>query len=267
MEAQQYHQQQGASQPTLESALALFLQTLQARNLSSHTITAYSCDIRQFLSFLRQNTICTHPDQVTKTDITEYLMTLAGKSQTGVTRARKLAALKSFFHYLVSSDLLPSSPAASIAMPKKERKQVVYLRPDEYSRMLALAGTSPRDYAILQLFLQTGIRVSELVGLRTGDIDLIARTMRIMGKGQKERVIDLEKKALGALKSYLVVRPQALSDQVFLNYLGEGISDRGVKKLIEKYRMRAGITKKAGCHSLRHTFATYKAECTTKLLS
>jgi site-specific recombinase XerD len=244
----------------LEETLTVFLRDLTARNVSPHTITAYSSDLRQLLTWIHENTISTRPDQVTKADITEYLTVLAAKSQAGVTRARKLAAIKTFFAHLVELELLPTSPATHIAMPKKERKQVVYLRPDEYNRMLALAGANARDYAILQLFLQTGIRVSELVGLRIEDIDLVARTMRIMGKGQKERMIDLEKKAVGAVKSYLAARPKALSTQVFLNYQGEPISDRGIKKIVEKYRILAGISKKIGCHSLRHTFATYKAE-------
>lgn len=246
--------------PTLETALIQFLRDLTARNVSDHTITAYATDLKQFIAWMHENTMSTRPDQVTKADITEYLTFLAGKSQSGVTRARKLAAIRTFFQHLVALELLPTSPAATIVMPKKERKQITCLRPDEYSRMLALAGANARDYAILQLFLQTGIRVGELIGLRTGDIDLVGRTMRIMGKGQKERGIDLEKKSIGALKTYLATRPQVLSDQVFLNYQEEPISDRGVKKIVEKYRLLAGITKKISCHTFRHTFATYKAE-------
>lgn len=245
----------------LEPALVQFLRDLTARNVSTHTITAYNSDIRQFIEWIHANNFTiSRVDQVEKADIIEYLSFLASRSHSGVTRRRKLAALRTFFQHLVASEILPSSPAATIAMPKKERKQIVYLRPDEYNRMLAAAGVNARDYAILQLFLQTGIRVSELVGLRMSDMDLGGRTIRILGKGQKERVIDLEKKAMGALKAYLTVRPHAFSDQLFLNYRGEPISDRGVKKIVEKYRIMAGISKKISCHSLRHTFATYKAE-------
>ena len=261
MEEQKNNHQQSTTLPTLESALSLFLQDLEARNLSSHTITAYHTDIRQFVDWIHQTDLTiARPDQVLKGTITEYLSFLSSKSQSGVTRARKLAALKMFFRHLFENGILPHSPAATLAMPKKEKKTVVYLRPDEFSRLLAAAGGNLRDYAILQLFLQTGIRVSELVNLHLGDIDLPARTIRIMGKGKKERMIDLEKKATQAIKTYLAVRPNAISDQLFLNYLGEPISDRGVKKIVEKYRRLAEITKKISCHSLRHTFATYKAE-------
>ena len=126
--------------------------------------------------------------------------------------------------------------------------------------MLSLAGANPRDYAILQVFLQTGIRVSELANLTIEDIDFVKPAITVRGKGSVEREIALEKKGVHALKSYLVVRPQSLSSRVFLNYMGEPISERGIRKLVVKYRKEAGITKKASCHTLRHTFATYKAE-------
>jgi site-specific recombinase XerD len=135
-----------------------------------------------------------------------------------------------------------------------------FLRADEYTKMLSLAGVNPRDYAILQVFLQTGIRVSELAHLTLEDVDLIKPAIQVRGKGSIEREIALEKRGLLALKNYLAVRPESLSSVLFLNYKGEPISERGIRKLVVKYRKNAGITKRASCHSLRHTFATYKAE-------
>jgi site-specific recombinase XerD len=126
--------------------------------------------------------------------------------------------------------------------------------------MLSLAGGHPRDYAILQVFLQTGIRVSELANLTIEDVDLIKPAIRVRGKGNQEREIALEKRGVQALKTYLAVRPQNLSDVLFLNYKGASMSERGIRKLVVKYRKNAGITKRASCHTLRHTFATYKAE-------
>lgn len=246
---------------TLTKQTTNFTQSLTGRNISPHTITAYQSDLRQFVLWIADFDISViRPDQVTRYHISEYLSFLAGKGLTGVTRARKLASIREFFKYLSDNGAIPSSPAASITMPKKEKKSRVYLRPDEYSRLLSAAGSNPRDFCILQLFLQTGMRVNELVSLTLEDIDLAARAITIHGKGNKERVIDLEKKAIQALKNYRNYRPQVLDPHVFLNYEGQGISDRGVKKLIEKYRALAGIEKKFSCHSLRHTFATYKAE-------
>jgi site-specific recombinase XerD len=125
--------------------------------------------------------------------------------------------------------------------------------------LLGAAATNSRDYAILQLFLQTGIRVSELVGLRLSDIDLDEGTMLINGKGNKQRTGYLEKKATQALRAYLKDRPASADQHVFLNYQGTGLSVQGVADIVEKYRKLAGITKQFSCHSLRHTCATYKA--------
>ena len=141
----------------------------------------------------------------------------------------------------------------------KDRADPVFLRIDEYMRLLNAAADQPRDYAILQLFLQTGIRVAELVSLSFADIDLDQGTMLINGKGNKQRTIYLEKKATQALRSYLAVRRQSIDQQVFLNYQGAGLSVRGVMDIVEKYRKLSGISKKFSCHSLRHTCATYKA--------
>jgi integrase/recombinase XerC len=126
--------------------------------------------------------------------------------------------------------------------------------------MLSLAGANPRDYAMLQVFLQTGIRVSELASLTLQDVDFLKPSLTVRGKGKVAREIALEKKGLQALKSYLSVRPDSLSDRLFLNYKGEPISERGIRKLVVKYTKAAGITKKVSCPTLRHTFATYKAE-------
>ena len=178
--------------------------------------------------------------------------------RSGITRARKLASLREFFKYLVEHERIPSSPAASVAIPKKERKAQSFLRPDEYARLLSAAGSNPRDFAILQLFLQTGIRVSELVHLTLADVDLVNKVLKVDGKGYKERSIPLEKKAVMILKNYLAVRPQSSDVHFFLNYKGVGLSRRGAEKIIEKYRRLSGITKRFSCHSLRHTFGSYK---------
>jgi integrase/recombinase XerC len=179
---------------------------------------------------------------------------------TGIGRARKISALREYFRFLEGIGVILKSPATGVETPKREKNSRQYLRSDEYTKMLSLAGANPRDYAILQVFLQTGIRVSELANLTVGDIDFIKPTITVRGKGSVEREIALEKKGVHALKSYLSVRPQSLSSRVFLNYMGDPISERGIRKLVVKYRKEAGITKKASCHTLRHTFATYKAE-------
>jgi len=171
-----------------------------------------------------------------------------------------MSAIREYFRFLEGVGLITKSPTTGIATPKREKNGRQVLRADEYTKMLSLAGANPRDYAIIQVFLQTGIRVSELANLRIEDIDFIKPAITVRGKGSVQREIALEKKGIHALKSYLALRPQSISTRVFLNYQGDPISERGVRKLVVKYRKEAGITKKASCHTLRHTFATCKAE-------
>ena len=248
------------TQSPLVHTLADYLNSLNGRNLSVHTTIAYQTDITQFLAFLTENDVTVDsPEKITRTHILDYLSYLAGLGRSGVTRTRKLAAIREYLQFLVDAGTLPHSPAEKIVRPKNERKQRVFLRIDEYMRLLNAAAGQPRDYAILQLFLQTGIRVAELVSLALADIDLDQGTMLINGKGNKQRTIYLEKKATQALRSYLAMRRQSSDQQVFLNYQGACLSVRGVMDIVEKYRQLAGISKNFSCHSLRHICATCKA--------
>ena len=243
-----------------QTTLTQFQNSLHARNVSNHTITAYTTDLTQFFTWIAETDLSvTTAAAITRSLIIEYLAALAAKGRSGVTRARKLAAIREYYKFLVAEGMLSVSPATTISMPKKERKTRVFLRVDEYMRLLNAAAGNSRDYAILQVFLQTGIRVAELVGLQISDIDLSEGTMLINGKGNKQRTVYLEKKATQALRAYLAVRPRSSDQHVFLSYQGHGITDQGVADIVEKYRKAAGITKKFSCHSLRHTCATYKA--------
>lgn len=249
------------TQTELSTSLTRYINHLAGRNLSAHTAVAYKTDLLQFMSWLTENDVTVDsPANITPTHISEFLSHLAGLGRSGVTRVRKLAAIREYLKFLVEVEKsIAFSPAEKIVRPKKERKQRVFLRIDEYMRLLNAASGNSRDYAILQLFLQTGIRVAELVGLTLPDIDLDAQTILINGKGNKQRTVYLEKKATQALRSYLKERIQSADQHVFLNYQGNGLSVRGVMDIVEKYRQLAGITKKFSCHTLRHTCATYKA--------
>jgi len=244
----------------LTTTLTRFLNSLKARNTSEHTITAYRTDVRQFFTWLAENDLTvTTPHHISRSHIIDYLAHLADQGRSGVTRARKLAAIREYCMFLVDGHTLPASPAATIAMPKKERKSRVFLREDEYMRLLHAATGHSRDYAILQLFLQTGLRVEELTKLLLTDIDLDGQTMLIHGKGNTQRTVYLEKKATQALRAHLADRPRSLDQHLFLNYQGTGLSMRGVMDIVKKYRKLAGIAKQFSCHSLRHTCATHKA--------
>jgi integrase/recombinase XerC len=246
---------------TLEKGLATFLNALSGKNRSTATIRAYQTDISQLIVFLHANNVSIQtPADVGKVDVVEYLSALAKRELTGIARARKMSAIREYFRFLEGIGVIQKSPTTGIDTPKREKNGRQVLRSDEYTKMLSLAGAHPRDYAILQVFLQTGIRVSELASLTKDAIDFVKPSITVRGKGSVEREIFLEKKGVHALKSYLAVRGESCSSKVFLNYQGEPISERGIRKLVVKYRQEAGITKKASCHTFRHTFATCKAE-------
>jgi integrase/recombinase XerC len=247
----------------LGECTSAFLRTLEGRNASPETIRAYTTSLTQFLTYLAEH----YPsglraDEVTQEDIEEYLTALARRGLSGVTRANRLAAIRELFRFLVRRGLIPASPAFEVSTPKRERRGRVWLRPDEYTKLLSAAGGNPRDFCILQLFLQTGVRVSELVSLDIDDADLPGKLLRVRaGKGQQARDIPLEKKAIRALKSWLDLRGYvATTGALFPNRYGQRLSDRSVRELLTGYREAAGITKKATPHSLRHTFASYKAK-------
>src|SRR5918912_2080941 len=214
---------------TLEQGLATFLDALSGKNRSGATIRAYQTDISQFIAFLHANNVSMQtPADVEKIDVMEYLSACAKRALTGIARARKLSALREYFRFLEGIGVIAKSPTTGIETPKREKNGRQVLRPDEYTKMLSLAGAKPRDYAVLQVFLQIGIRVSELANLRVEDIDFIKPAITVRGKGSVEREIALEKKGIHALKSYLAVRPESVSSRVFLNYTGEPISERGI---------------------------------------
>ncbi len=247
---------------TFHETLSAFLRDLSGKNKSIATVKAYQTDLTQFFNFLSANSVtATTPAAVTKLDISDYLSSLAKAGLTGVSRARKLAAIREYFRFLESFEYIVKSPVIGIATPKKEQPTRTALRPEEYLKMLAQAGGNPRNYAILQVFLQTGIRVSELCNLLLSDIDLAARTLTVrQGKGLRSRTIALERKGLQAIKSWLLVRPESPSQHLFLNKYGQPLTERAIQMLVKAYREQARISKPATPHSFRHTFGTYKAE-------
>jgi site-specific recombinase XerD len=246
--------------PLLQS-LEGFLRYLDGRNCSPSTLRAYATDLAQFVSWLfRSFSPDMPPDEVSRSDIEDYLFSLSRNGLSGQTRARKLAAIRGFFRYLKSHGKVLSSPAVEIEAPRKEQRQQVWLHTDEYSAMVNAAAANPRDRAILQVFLQTGLRISELCDLKLSDLDLTAKALTVQqGKGKKSRMIELEGKGIQALRLWLRLRGEPEDDHLFLNRFGQAFGQRGVRNLVTKYRQAAGITKKATPHSFRRTFADHKA--------
>lgn len=250
----------------LANHLHAFLAYLEGKNRSEATLKAYRIDLWQFFIWLQQNNLtATTPAHIERADISEYMTFLSRQGMSGVSRARKLSAVREFFRYLLNNEVIEKSPAAGLETPKRERKSRGFLQQSEYNAFLSLAGSNPRDYAIFQLFIQTGVRVSELVKLRIADVDLDARTLHVQGKGKAERTIPLEKKVIQAVKNYLAVRGAHNPEHLFLNRYGEPLGERGIQKLVAHYQERAGIARKTTPHVLRHTFATHKAKNGVKL--
>jgi site-specific recombinase XerD len=244
------------------AALDRFYGHLQARNCSSATLKAYRTDVAQLATWLK----ATYSDEVLvdevlTSDIEEFLAFLASRKMSGVSMSRKLAAIREFFSYLEMHGLVGHSPAARIPSPKREQSQRTFLHSDEYSRILALAGANARDFALLQLLLQTGIRVGELCALEVEDVDLEHKRLKVRhGKGQTYRELPLEKKSRLALERWLEKRGDADDEHLFLNRYGLPLSDRGVRKLVTKYSLGAGNSTKATPHTFRHTFITHKID-------
>lgn len=248
--------------PVFAEAIEHFIRVQDGRNRSAQTLRAYRSDLNQLAGWLHQdNPYLTEPADVTTDDVNDYLAALAERGISGVSRARKLAAIREFYRWLTISGTIDRSPIDPIDTPKRERKTRTYLTPEEYNRLLAAAGANPRDFCILTLFIQTGIRISELCELRLYDIDLDNATLTVrLGKGMAARTIELEKKGIRATRNWLAVRPSTHFDHIFLNRDDEPLKEWGVRDLLHKYCDQTGITKHVTPHSLRHTFASAKAQ-------
>jgi len=249
----------------MRSKLNKFMDYLQVeKGFSQGTIKAYQLDIeRGLIPFLHQRGKF-EVGEITKADIRDYLDYVAtSRGNSNVTRARKLAAIQSFFNYLVENKELEVNPAASIRSPKIPQKEPEYLTDEESIHLLttiarqARPQVRERDMAMVALFLHTGLRVSELTNLKLVNVDLGGGQIKITRKGNKEQHLHLNGETVSVLARYLVNRPQAQNGRFFVGSDG-GNLDRGyVYSVVRRYLELAGIDKgKQGPHILRHTFCT-----------
>jgi len=234
------------------------------KGYSQGTIGAYQLDIGNgLIPFLHQRGKF-GIEEVTRDDIRAYLDYAAvEKGNSGVTRARKLAAIKSFFNYLVENEELKANSAASIKSPRIPEKEPVYLSEQECLRFLetiaqkAKPQVRERDMAIAILFLHAGLRVSELTNLKLANVDLHGQQVKITRKGNKEQYLHLNGEAAAALANYLANRPQAQNGRFFVGTNGGNLTRSYVYGIVRRYLQLAGIDKgKRGPHILRHTFCT-----------
>jgi integrase/recombinase XerC len=250
---------------TTTQALQIFLRALQGQNFSPKTLRAYGDDLAQFLAFVEKNRVdWDSPTRFDRADIEGFMQYLAAQRRTGVTRVRKLAAIRKFFAFLEENKILAANPANTVKGARREEKEPNILYKEQYKALLYEASDNIRDYAIIETFLQTGIRLSELVNLKLDDIDFEHRTLTVrQGKGKKDRQITLVDEAIKALRNYARYRNTELilDDEVFfLAKNGTSMNVSTVKYLVAKYVKQAGIRKKVSVHTLRHTFGAHKAD-------
>jgi integrase/recombinase XerC len=249
-----------------------FLHSLSTeKGYSEHTIRNYRIDLVQFSDFLRRKHAAEAEEPLRSIDfrlIREYFGNLFGK-YTRTTIARKVSALRSFFAFLEKRGLTEGNPAADVSIPKQEKTLPTYLPVDDMFRLLDRPDRDKplglRDRAMLEVLYSCGIRVSELAGLNLSSVDFDQRLVRVVGKGNKERIVPIGREALKALQAYLEgslkVRKKAGGDSrtspLFVNYRGGRLSTRSIGKIVKKYGREGGLMVDITPHSLRHTFATH----------
>jgi site-specific recombinase XerD len=193
---------------TTTQSLQIFLRALQGQNFSPKTLRAYGDDLTQFLAWVQKNRVDWEtPTRFSRADIEGFMQYLAAQRMSGVTRVRKLAAIRKFFAFLAENKILAGNPAHTVKGARREEKEPNILYKEQYKALLYEASDNIRDYAIIQTFLQTGIRLSELVNLRVDDVDFAHRMLTVrQGKGKKDRQIPLVDEAVKALRNYLRYR-------------------------------------------------------------
>jgi integrase/recombinase XerC len=260
----------------MKALIERFLEHLRVeRNASPHTIRNYASDLEQFRNFLRSTALhreeSTGDVSVEKIDhlaIRAYLSHLyRGHKKSSL--ARKLAAQRSFFRYLVNEGVLQQSPAEIVATPKLEKNLPSFLSVDEVFSLVEAPDKSTtwgaRDRAMLETLYSCGIRVSELVGLSDGDVDFSLGILKVFGKGGKERIVPIGEKAMQALRSYLPQRDEVLARKkrkgphapLFINTRGQRLTPRSVARIVQKHVLHSGLLRKVSPHALRHSFATH----------
>ena len=266
-------------------SVADFLDYLKLeRHFSDYTVRSYGADLAQFSGFLagdigysyggkeRQDDATPLDDRLVKCSqdtVRQFLAYLYGQNYTKSTTARKLATLRSFYKFLIKRGRASESPLVGIRTPKQEKRLPKCLDLDEVQKLLEAPDETDilgcRDKAMLEVLYSSGIRVSELVDLAIGDIDLEEGILRVRGKGRKDRLTPIGSQAIIAVRRYMVMRsvdpdaidPSLMEAKLFLNKHGDPLSTRSVRRKLDKYLQMVGLDPGISPHTLRHSFATH----------
>ncbi len=250
---------------SFEQALHLFERLYMAsRNLAARTRVEYRTDLRQFSDFLCRHNVA-KPVDVSLRHLQAFLAHLDGRNYAAATRRRKTSSLKSLFGFLYSVGLVPENPALQLTPPERGEKELRFLTKQEYQSLQTVCADDPRDAAVIELLLQTGIRLSEAARLTLSDVQFPQRisreaagtgTLFIRGKGSKQRVLPLNYRAGRALSVWLGVRPHVATSALFVTKFQKAMGPRAVQRTVKKYLKEANI-KRASVETLRHTFAVH----------
>lgn len=238
------------------------------RGLAENTMDSYHRDLTNYLDFLNKEKI-TAIQKTTKTHVMAYLLYLQKGGRATATISRHLAALKSFYHFLLRERRIDKDPTANLESPKLEKKLPRVLSVDEVEQLLKQPQVADpagiRDKAMLELLYATGIRVTELITLNIDHVNLEVGYIRCFGKGSKERIVPLGSVARKSVGEYLqrgrvkLIKVKA-EQALFVNHHGRRLTRQGFWKIIKKYARVAGIAKEITPHTLRHSFATHLLE-------
>ena len=268
---------------SLEEGIALFLDYLfKERNYAEHTINSYRCDLRQFARFLypRVDNLQLPLKAVQREQIMAFMADLEEKNLKASTVVRKLAALRSLFRFLCRDGALAANPAAAIAAPAVARSLPCHLPVEQVAQAIEAPPTERftgvRDRAIMEVFYGGGIRLGELVALNLSALDLEHDTIKVLGKGRRERIAPIGAKAREALQTYLLRRVEVLLEfdvaeidagALFLNGRGKRLSRRMVQRVVERYLRTVSEAESLSPHLLRHSFATHLLDAGADLVA
>jgi integrase/recombinase XerD len=257
----------------MDAHIQEFLSYLVAeKGCSDNTIAAYQNDLVQFHALLTERGVLETPadwSALTRDDLVNYILFLREREYASATVARKVAAMKSFCHFLLRTDVIDDNPAEELDSPKVKKQLPNTLTPDEVAQLIALPmknGPTPkalRDVALLEVLYATGMRVSEVAHLTLDDLNFEIGAVRCLGKGSKERVMPLYSEAVDSVRLYLEKgRPALLGHNMqertlFLNPRGEQLTRQGLWLIIKGYAREVGLEARVTPHTLRHSFATH----------
>jgi site-specific recombinase XerD len=240
---------------------------LTERKRSPLTVAAYARDLKEFSDFLKREASDPSLCAVTPSQVRRYIAHMFDThGYDSRTVCRKLSSIRALYRFLKITGVLDSDPAFAIPGPSIAKRKPAPLKVDEVMRLLrtSLAGRTDtaqlRDRAILELFYASGIRRAELAGVRLADVDLAERTIRVTGKGNKERTVLINRTAAAAIEAYLRVRPASADPTLFLGRGGAGLTPKHVWRLFRNIYRVSGVQKHASPHTLRHSFATHLVE-------